>query len=79
MKLEGALKLYMVGSKICFCKNITNHIYLQVISVFPSQVLYFLAFLFTFMMSVPMLKHVMPQSKCLLFVQVLYIHRDELQ
>jgi len=43
MKLEGALKLYMV--------------------------LYFLAFLFTFMMSVPMLKHVMPQSKCLLFVQ----------
>ena len=33
-------------------------------------VLYFLAFLLTFMMSVPMLKHVMPQSKCLLFVQV---------
>ena len=34
-------------------------------------VLYFLAFLFTFMMSVPMLKHVMPKSECLLFVQVL--------
>ena len=33
-------------------------------------VLYFLAFLFTFMMSVPMLKHVMPKSECLLFVQV---------
>jgi len=32
-------------------------------------VLYFFAFLFTFMMSVPMLKHVMPESKCLLFVQ----------
>jgi len=43
MKLEGALKLYMV--------------------------LYSLAFLFTFMMSVPMLKHVMPKSECLLFVQ----------
>ena len=35
-------------------------------------VLYFLAFLFTFMMSVPMLKHVMPKSECLLFVQVQY-------
>jgi len=35
-------------------------------------VLYFLAFLLTFMMSVPMLKHVMPQSKCLLFVQETY-------
>ena len=35
-------------------------------------VLYFLAFLFTFMMSVPMLKHVMPKSECLLFVQVCY-------
>ncbi len=32
-------------------------------------VLYFLAFLLTFMMAVPMLEHVMPQSKCLLFVQ----------
>ena len=38
--------------------------------------LYFLAFLFTFMMSVPMLKHVMPKSECLLFVQVLDTNLD---
>eukprot|EP00090_Calanus_glacialis_P001056 TRINITY_DN10752_c0_g1_i1.p1 TRINITY_DN10752_c0_g1~~TRINITY_DN10752_c0_g1_i1.p1 ORF type:complete len:485 (+),score=71.77 TRINITY_DN10752_c0_g1_i1:100-1554(+) len=43
MKLEGALKLYMV--------------------------LYFFAFLFTFLMSIPMLLHVMPKSECLLFVK----------
>ena len=42
MKLEGALKLYMV--------------------------LYFLAFLATFMVTVPMLLHVVPESECLLFV-----------
>ena len=42
MKLEGALKLYMV--------------------------LYFLAFLSTFMIIVPMLLHVVPESECLLFV-----------
>jgi len=42
MKLEGALKLYMV--------------------------LYFVAFLFTFLMSIPMLLHVLPKSECLLFV-----------
>ena len=42
MKLEGALKLYMV--------------------------LYFVAFLFTFLMSIPMLMHVLPKSECLLFV-----------
>ena len=42
MKLEGALKLYMV--------------------------LYFLAFLSTFMVTVPMLLHVVPESECLLFV-----------
>lgn len=42
MKLEGALKLYMV--------------------------LYFLAFLSTFMTMVPMLLHVVPESECLLFV-----------
>ena len=46
MKLEGALKLYMV--------------------------LYFLAFLSTFLMSVPMLLHVVPQSECLLFVSSSY-------
>ena len=46
MKLEGALKLYMV--------------------------LYFLAFLATFMMSVPMLLHVVPLSECLLFVDYSY-------
>ena len=48
MKLEGALKLYMV--------------------------LYFLAFLATFMMSVPMLLHVVPLSECLLFVDY---HNDQ--
>ena len=32
-------------------------------------VLYFLAFIFTFLMSIPMLMHVMPKSECLLFVQ----------
>ena len=42
MKLEGALKLYLV--------------------------LYFLAFLATFMVTVPMLLHVVPESECLLFV-----------
>ena len=46
MKLEGALKLYMV--------------------------LYFLAFVSTFLMSVPMLLHVVPQSECLLFVSYSY-------
>jgi len=46
MKLEGALKLYMV--------------------------LYFIAFLTTFLMSVPMLLHVVPMSECLLFVDYSY-------
>jgi len=46
MKLEGALKLYMV--------------------------LYFFAFVFTFLMSIPMLLHVMPKSECILFVQSNY-------
>jgi len=31
--------------------------------------LYFLAFLFTFLMSIPMLKHVLPKNECLLFVE----------
>ena len=60
MKLDGALKLYTV--------DILYHIKITYIVLL--QVLYFFAFLFTFMMSVPMLKHVMPESKCLLFVQV---------
>ena len=46
MKLEGALKLYMV--------------------------LYFFAFVFTFLMSIPMLLHVMPKSECILFVHSNY-------
>ena len=32
------------------------------------SVLYFLAFLATFMVTVPMLLHVVPESECLLFV-----------
>ena len=34
--------------------------------------LYFIAFIATFLMSVPMLMHVVPKSECLLFVQSSY-------